>query len=163
MDIWQHHQTHANTRRQLVSQGDMEYLSRNIGAYKYYQWIWKYHTWHLCKGQWDPQHPQCEWKMCLIKTYGNFIRMSSGQTSLLLQIQLRGYKSLDPTMKHQKAIPENLVLHIYKRTNTHLTTSIDQLVAGECFFGMQSCKYWTTPKGEDKCTRIFEKRDISFL
>ena len=107
--------------------------------------------------------PKCEWKMCLIKNYGNFIRMSSGQTSLLLQIQLRGYKSLDPTMKHQKAIPENLVLHIYKRTNTHLTTSIDQLVAGEFFFGMQSCKYWTTPKGEDKRTRIFEKRDISFL
>ena len=31
---------------------------------------------------------------------------SSGQTSLILKIKLRGYKSLDPTTKHQKSIPD---------------------------------------------------------
>ena len=77
----------------------------------------------------------------------------SGQTSLLLLRQLRGYKTLDPTTKHQKAIPEKLVLHIYKRTNTHLNTVIVHLTAGTFFFGIWSCKYLTTPKGEDKRTR----------
>ena len=55
----------------------------------------------------------------------------SGQTSLLLQRQLRGYKTLDPTTKHQKYTPENLFLHIYKRTNTHPNTAIGQLIAGK--------------------------------
>ena len=43
---------------------------------------------------------------------------SSGQKYLILQQQLRGSKMIDPTTKHQKAIPERLVLHIYKPTNT---------------------------------------------
>ena len=87
---------------------------------------------------------------------------SSGQTSLLLQKQLRGYKTLDPTTKHQKAIPAKIVLHIYKRTNTHLNTDIVQLISGAYFFGMRSCKYLTTPKGEDKITQILQKGDIRF-
>ena len=44
----------------------------------------------------------------------------SGQTSLILQRQLRGLKMLEPTTKNQKYIPEKLVLHIYKPKNTHL-------------------------------------------
>ena len=62
---------------------------------------------------------------------------SSGQTSLILKRQLRGYKTLNPTTKHQKDIPTKLVLQIYKRTNTHLKTAIGQLIAGEFFFSMQ--------------------------
>ena len=65
-------------------------------------------------------------------------------------------------MKHQKAITAKLVLHIYKRTNTHLNTAIGQLITGAFFFGMRSCKYSTTPKGEDKRTRILQKGDIHF-
>ena len=87
---------------------------------------------------------------------------SSGQTYLILQIKLRGYKTLDPTTKHQKYIPAKLVLHIYKQTNTHLNTSICQLIAGECFFGMRSCEYSKNPKGEDKRTHILQKGDIHF-
>ena len=87
---------------------------------------------------------------------------SSSQTSLLLQQKLRGYKTIDPTTKHQKAIPENLVLHIYKRTNTHLNASIFQLMAGAFSFGMRSCDYSATPKGEDKLTGILHKGDIFF-
>ena len=87
---------------------------------------------------------------------------SSGQISLLLQRQLRGYKTLDPTTKHHKAIPENLVFYIYKRANTHLNTSIVQLIAGAFFFGIRSCVYSTTPKGEGKRTRILRKGDLRF-
>ena len=86
----------------------------------------------------------------------------SGQTCLILQIQLRGYKTLDPTTKHQKYIPAKLVLHIYRQTNTYLNTDICQLITGAFFFGMWSCKYSTNPKGEDKCTRILQKGGICF-
>ena len=55
-----------------------------------------------------------------------------------------------------------LVLHIYKQTNTHLNTYIAQLIAGVFFFGIQSCEYSTTPKGENKCTHILQKEDIHF-
>ena len=84
------------------------------------------------------------------------------QTTLLLYQQLRGYKTIDPTAKHQKAIPAKLLLHIYKRTNTHLNTVIGQLIAGVFVFGVQSCEYSSTPKGEDKHTRILQKGDIHF-
>ena len=63
---------------------------------------------------------------------------SSGQKYLTLQQQLRVYKTLHPTTKHQKAIPEKIVLHIYKRTDTHLNTSIGKMIAGAFFFGMWS-------------------------
>ena len=49
---------------------------------------------------------------------------SSGQTSLILQRQLMGYKTLDPITKKQKAIPEKLVIHIYKQTNAHPNKAI---------------------------------------
>ena len=86
----------------------------------------------------------------------------SGQTSLILHRQLRGYKTLDRTRKYQKAIPEKLVLHIYSQTNTHLNTAIGQLIAGAFFFGMRYCKYSQTPKGEDKRKHILQKGGINF-
>ena len=63
---------------------------------------------------------------------------------------------------HQKVIPENLVLYIYRKHNSHLSTSIGQLVAGSFLFGMQSCEYSTTPKGENKKTCILRKVDSKF-
>ena len=69
---------------------------------------------------------------------------------------------LDPTTKHQKATPEKLVFHIYKRTNKNLNISIGQLITCSFFFGMQSCKYSTTPKGEENHTCILQKWDIRF-
>ena len=67
---------------------------------------------------------------------------SSGQKSLILQRQLRGYKTLDPTTKHQKAIPAKLVLNIYKRTDTHLNTAIGQLITGAF---SSACGHASTP------------------
>ena len=54
------------------------------------------------------------------------------------------------------------VLHIYKWTDTHLNTAIGELISGAFFFVMRSYEYSTTPKGEDKHTRILQKGDISF-
>ena len=67
---------------------------------------------------------------------------------------------IEPTTKYQKAIPAKLVVHIYKMTETHLNTDIGQLIAGAFIFGMRSCEYSNTPKGEDKRTRILQKGDI---
>ena len=53
-------------------------------------------------------------------------------------------------------------IHLIWRTDTHLNTAIGQLIAGAFFFGMRSCEYFTTPKGEDKGTRILQKGDIRF-
>ena len=65
-----------------------------------------------------------------------------------------------PTTKHQKSIPAKLVLQIYKRINTQINTGIDQLIAGAFFFGMRSYEYLKNPKGEEKHTRILQKRYI---
>ena len=82
---------------------------------------------------------------------------SSGQTSLILQRQIRGYKTLKRPTKHQKAIPAKLVLNIYKRNDTHLNTAIGQLITGAFLFGMRSCEYSTTPKGEENAHAFFRK------
>ena len=86
----------------------------------------------------------------------------SGQRSLGLQQQLRGYKSVDPPTKHQKAILAKLVFHIYKKKYSHLSTAIRKLISGEFFFDMKSCKYSTTPKGGHKRTCILRKGGIKF-
>ena len=44
---------------------------------------------------------------------------------------------MDTLTKNQKAIPENLVFHIYKKKYSHLSTAIGQLIAGAFFFGMR--------------------------
>ena len=55
-----------------------------------------------------------------------------------------------------------MVLHTYKKQYSHLRTDIRQLIVGDFFFGMRSCKYSTTPKVEHKRTRILRKGDIIF-
>ena len=87
---------------------------------------------------------------------------ASGKISVVLKQQLRGYKSVDPPTKHQKAIPGKLVFHIYKKQHSHLSTTIGQLIAGDFFLGMRSCKYYKNPKGENNQTRILWKGDIRF-
>ena len=87
---------------------------------------------------------------------------SSDQTFLLLQRQLRCYKEMDRTTKHQKAKLENPVLHIYRQAKTYMNTAISQLITGSVFFGMRSCKYSTTPKVEGKHTCILQEGDIHF-
>ena len=71
-----------------------------------------------------------------------------------------GLKSVEPLTKHQKAITANLMFHIYRKHHSHLRTSIGQLLVGDFFFAMISCKYSTNPKGENKTKRILRKKYI---
>ena len=87
---------------------------------------------------------------------------SSGQKSLFLQQQLRGYKTLDPPRKHQKSIPEKLVLHLYKWTDTHLNTVISQLITGAFFFGMRSAITIPLTKGMTNAHAFFKKGTYVF-
>ena len=50
-------------------------------------------------------------------------------------------------------------LQAYKHTLEH---SHGQLITGAFFFGMQSCEYYATPKGEDKRIQILQNGDIIF-
>ena len=81
----------------------------------------------------------------------------SGQTPLLLQRQLWGYKTPDPTTKHQKDIPENPVLHIYKQKNTHLNTSIGQLIAGAFSLAWYPMSTQLPPKGRTHTHTSFRR------
>ena len=51
-----------------------------------------------------------------------------------------GLKISGPPTKHQKAILAKLVFHIYRKQHSHLSTAIGKIIAGEFFFGMQSCE-----------------------
>ena len=64
---------------------------------------------------------------------------------------------MDPTTKHQKSIPENLVLHIYRQTNKNLNTAFVQLIAGTFFFGVRSYEYSVTPKDMTNAHAYFRK------
>ena len=64
--------------------------------------------------------------------------------------------------KHQKSIPSKLMFHIYRKHHSHLSTSIGKLLLGAFLFGMWSCEYPTTPKGENKQTRILQKGYVRF-
>ena len=93
---------------------------------------------------------------------GNVTLDASGKRSISLQQQLRGYKYVYPPIKNHMAIPAKLVFHIYKREYSHLSTTIRNLTAGPFFFGIRSCKYYTTPKGCHKQTRVLRKGFIKF-
>ena len=45
---------------------------------------------------------------------------------------------------------------------SQLSTSIGQLIAGDFFFGMKSCEYYTTPNGDNKQINILRKGEIRF-
>ena len=66
-------------------------------------------------------------------------------------------------MKHQKDIQAKLSLHIYKYTNTHMNTAIDQLIAGSFLFDIWSCKYSTTPKHQGNAHASFRKGIYVFV
>ena len=74
----------------------------------------------------------------------------------------QGLQNDRPNNQTSEIYTRKIVLHIYKRINTHLNTAISQLITGAFFFGIRSCEYSTTPKWEDKCTRILQKGGIHF-
>ena len=88
---------------------------------------------------------------------------ASGQRSLILRWHICNYKPVGPTTKHQKAILSNLVLHVYRKHQSYLSTVIGQLITVAFFFGVQSCKYYATPKVKDKRTCILRKGVIRFF
>ena len=69
----------------------------------------------------------------------NLTLYASGQKSLILQLQLLGYKSVETPNTHQKIILSNVVIKIYRKKHSHLRMAIGHLIPGDVFFGMISC------------------------
>ena len=62
-----------------------------------------------------------------------------------------------PEIYTSKASPTHLQAEKHTPEHSHWSTDRRRI-----FFSMRSCEYYTTPKGEDKRTRILQKRDIRF-
>lgn len=87
---------------------------------------------------------------------------SSNKKSLLINRQLQGYKKVDPTTKHQKAIPPEVFRFILRRGNNPRGKAIAELLCGALFFGNRSCEYSCTQRHEEKTTRTIRPCDIQF-
>ena len=94
------------------------------------------------------------------RTFGATWPQTHQEKFIILQWQIWGYKSVDPPTKHQKAIPAKLAFHIYRKQHYHLSTAIGNLVVGFFFFGVRSCEYSATPKGQNKQTFVLQKGGI---
>ena len=92
--------------------------------------------------------------------WGNPTLVASGQSSISLQQQLQGYKSMEHPVNHQKVIPSKMVFRICKKQYSRLSIAIGQMIGGAFFFGMQACEYYTTTKRWHKRTRILRKGEI---
>ena len=77
----------------------------------------------------------------------------SGNPSLFLDRQLRGYCDADPSKKQQKALPVSVFEKLLLNNFTPLDTAMGELACGAFFFGMRSCGYLTV-KGTRKTKRL---------
>ena len=86
----------------------------------------------------------------------------SGCTSQFLLQQYKSYKLDDKNAKHQKAIPQSVLLELRKHNKTVEDTATHQLACGAWFFCMRSCEYSETPKNEEKLTKLLCLRNLEF-
>ena len=68
----------------------------------------------------------------------------SGQTSLTLQKKYEYTRQLNHKPKNIRPTAR-LFYHIYRKQNFHLNKASRQIITGAIFFGIISCKYFTTP------------------
>ena len=54
---------------------------------------------------------------------------------------------MDNPTKHQKVIPANIVLQIYRKQHYHLSTSIGQLITGDFSLELNNASTPKPPKG----------------
>ena len=86
-----------------------------------------------------------------------------GNKAFLLRRLYKGYKNLDPGVKHQKAIPFQILEDMCKqRTTTNALLVFLQLTMLAFFFAMRSCEYLFI-SGKKRRTLPLRKRNIVFL
>ena len=79
---------------------------------------------------------------------------------MFLQRMLKGFKTEDPQVKHQKCLPIQVFKSMWNNNRTTMSQAIGQLVTGAVFFGMRSCEY-SKVEGTRK-TKIIRICDLTF-
>jgi hypothetical protein len=91
------------------------------------------------------------------------IHQANGAKKHLIHRLLKGYKNEDPSPKHQKAIPLDLLRYARDRlANTAHETAIAQLFRGAIFFAMRSCEYLDI-EGTPRRTKKLCVRNLRFF
>ena len=88
---------------------------------------------------------------------------NSGAKSIIIANQIKGYKNEDPSTKHQACLPLLVWKNIYNDHSNSLNTAMGQLLTGALFFAMRSCEYSSTPKQEEKKTKLLRLRNLRFF
>jgi hypothetical protein len=89
------------------------------------------------------------------------ILSSSGKVHVHIDRQTKGYKKLDPSTKHEKALPPIVFKHRLKMATLPREQARAWLVCAALFFAMRSCEYTFVGKVERK-TRAVRACDITF-
>jgi hypothetical protein len=84
------------------------------------------------------------------------------QTSITLSNLFRSYKTQDPPMKREKAVPLSLLAHLLKTLESPLDRLAVSLMISALFFCLRSCEYLHTPGGSSKKTKILLLGGIRF-
>ena len=88
---------------------------------------------------------------------------NSGKVSLLIDRQIRSYKKVDPTTRHQKAIPPEVYRFILRNSKGNpRALARAQTLCANLFTGSRSCEYSKTQRHEEKVTRTLRPCDIEF-
>jgi hypothetical protein len=94
--------------------------------------------------------------------YGNPSLDEDGKIAFLLQRQFRAYRNEDPSEKHQKAIPFDLISAMCRRAESNpLFIRFHLLTMVAFFFAMRSCEYLNV--SGSRRTRPIRLCDIVFL
>ena len=92
----------------------------------------------------------------------DFIADSRRHTHIHIKRQIKGYRQLDPPMKHQKALPPIVFRQIINQSYHPRAQAHAQLLSGALFFAMRSCEYLFVGHG-DRRTRPVQVQDIVFM
>ena len=85
----------------------------------------------------------------------------SGNISILIQRQTKGYKNYDTGVKHEKALPISFYRHLLSSAVSQFDEDIAHLCIGAFFFAMRSCEY--TKCSTSLRTKTITLQDIRFF
>ena len=85
------------------------------------------------------------------------------ELGFLLHRLFRTFKSEDPKVEHQKAVPLSVISELWKRQNTETEKALAQLTVAAYFFACRSCEYLKVPQDEKRRTEILKLRNIRFF
>ena len=105
---------------------------------------------------WITYHRSLNWRIDRIQGW-----TGDGRFTLLLQKQLRGYRSLDRPVNPQPAMTASVLRKVYSLVLSAFDKALCELFIGAFFFAMRSCEY-VQVQGTRR-TKLLTLRNIKFL